>query len=341
MNVLVTGCAGFLGSELCKKLLEAGHMVYGIDDLSCGFKENLHDFWDDVDHFVWLEKDIRNDDCYRFIDHALRGRKLDVIYHFAARGEVYWCQDNPTNAVDVNVNGTLKVLEYAAQKKVKHFIFTDTSAEYDNIDLFPTEELNAPNAETPRGIYSITKMTAAQFVRAFSEEHGFGATIFRPFNVYGPTMNLERDIPPVIGSFTKRMLEGHSPIIYGDGSKRRDFIYVDDITELFMRVLSYREQGTVRASDYYRLFKNNSRTFNAGTGENYSIYEIYELVSREIFGGKDNWLVPMFKQDQSGEAEITLAYMRNTTSFFEWKPTTSIEDGIKLTVRSIHEKMQA
>ena len=122
---------------------------------------------------------------------------------------------------------------------------------------------------SPMGYYAITKMAASQFVRSFGKKNGMGTTLFRYFNVYGPSMNLERDIPPVIGAFTSKLLRNEKPIIYGDGSKSRDFIHIDDLTKFHLCALERRAD------------KNDTQTYNVGTGKRYSIKEVYDRVYRE------------------------------------------------------------
>ena len=161
---LITGVAGFVGSHLAKRLIKEGDEVFGVDSLVCGFNENIEDLVENP-KFHFRAADIRNENVCDFINST-----IDYVWHLAARGEVYWCRDNPEQALDVNVNGTLNILKQAKKLRVKHFFFADTSAEYDSFtdpDYFPTTEWMAPNTITPMGYYPITKMCASQFVRSF------------------------------------------------------------------------------------------------------------------------------------------------------------------------------
>jgi nucleoside-diphosphate-sugar epimerase len=327
---IVTGCAGFIGSHLCRRLLKEGHTVYGIDDLSVGFMSNMEDFFND-DNFEFAKYDIS---LLRAVNDLLTSIKvlsnsIDFVYHLAARGEVYYCREQPTEAVRVNINGTINMLALAEKLNCKRFIFADTSAEYDNvpnikhlgISNYPSKEHISPNNYPPIGTYSISKMAASQFVRSWTQRTGIAHTIVRPFNVYGPSLNVDRDIPPVIGGFANKILKGEQPIIYGDGQKRRDFIYISDVMELFMKFITVEQ--------------NESDTYNMGTGLNYSIYEIYEFVSAAVFDKEDDWLEIDYKPEQPQEADITLADITKTDLVFEWRPKVEIEEGIKLTVESM------
>ena len=268
--------------------------------------------------------------------------KINVVWHLAARGETYFCQDYPDKAIDVNVNGTIQTLKIAKEFNCDHFFFADTSAEYDSLDFelytnksfatnrrelinYPSKERYAPTLETPMGYYAITKMAASQFVRSMGKDFGFGTTLFRYFNVCGPSQNLDRQIPPVMGAFASKMLNNENPIIYGKGDKRRDFIHIDDVTDLHILALNKR------------LEMKDTETFNIGTGTNYSVYEIYKLVAEYITGYKDElrWPNIDYLPDFYGQAQITLADIYKTKKYFEWETKKIIEDMIKDTVESI------
>jgi len=335
-TIIVTGACGFLGSNLCRRLLRDGHKIVGIDNLSCGFLSNIDDF---IDHenFSFIKKDVRylNVTDILLLNKTEQFLPIDYVYHLAALGELAFVRENPKEAVDVNVNGTLQVLEVSQALSCRHFIFTDTSAEYDALPVndfyYPTHEDSIEYKYLPIGMYAITKLAASQFVRSFCKENNMLSTLVRPFNVYGPSMNLKRDIPPVIGSFAYKMLQSKSPVIYGDGHKKRDFIYVDDMIDFFVQIMETEEQ----------FVYVQSRTLNAGTGNNYSIKEIYGLVSECIFG-KDQtlWLEPVYVEEQSGEAEITLANISAAYYWLKWKPKVSIQEGIKKTVDSIRKELE-
>jgi len=316
-TAIVTGCAGFIGSHVCRMLLQEDYFVVGIDNLSCGFLENMLDYRDNK-NFRFCQDDIRWDLVE--LKREVQIKEVDFVFHAAARGELYWCRDFPSAAVANNITGTLNIIALAKSLNCKHFLFTDTSAEYDSVPTssanYPTNESMSPGLFPPRGIYSITKMCASQFVRA----SGLPYTIVRYFNVYGPSINVKRDIPPVIGGFSNKMLNNEAPIIYGDGSKRRDFIFIDDVVELHRRMI--QEYPT-----------NN--TYNIGTGENYSIYEIYELVSSEIFANREDWITPIYEEDQDWATQITLSDSSRARRTFKWNCTHTIEDGIAKTVESM------
>ena len=317
---LITGVAGFVGSHLARRLVQEGHQIWGVDSLVCGFKENMKDLHFNK-NFQFIQNDIRH--------MKTDVRKFDYVWHLAARGEVYWCRDHPEEALDVNVNGTLNILRVAKAAGCKHFFFADTSAEYDSFEdedwmYFPTSEWMAPSTITPMGYYPITKMCASQFVRSFGHKNNIGTTLFRYTNIYGPSMNLDRDIPPVVGAFTSKLLSDEEPIIYGDGTKRRDFLHIDDLTDFHIAVLKARAD------------KKDTQTYNAGSGENHSILEVYNVVHaacRKIMKNIPSLI--NHKPDQPDEAQITLANIEKAKEELGWNPTISFKEGVEKTVKSL------
>ena len=252
---------------------------------------------------------------------------VDYVWHLAAIGEVYRCAANPEEALDVNVGGTLNILKQAKRLGAKHFYFADTSAEYDSFEEdqhYPTSEWMAPSTITPMGYYPITKMCASQFVRSFGKKNDIGTTLFRYTNIYGPSMNLDRDIPPVVGAFTSKLLSGEELIIYGDGTKRRDFLHIDDLTDFHIAALKARAD------------KKDTQTYNAGSGENHSILEVYNVVHaacRKIMKNIPSLI--NHKPDQPDEAQITLANIEKAKEELGWKPTISFKEGVEKTVKSL------
>ena len=320
----ISGCCGFIGSHLAKRLLKEGHEVWGVDNLDCGFMENIADLMEDP-KFHFRNADIRDDLCCDNIHD-----NIDYVWHLAARGEVWFCRDNPEEALDVNVNGTLNILKQAKKLGARHVFAADTSALYDSItgeENYPTAETTAPNINTPMGYYAITKMAASQFVRSFGKTNDIGTTLFRYTNIYGPSMNLERDIPPVVGSFASCLFDNKTPIIYGDGSKRRDFLHIDDLTDFHMAALAVRGN------------RDGSETYNAGFGKNHSILQVYHKVFDACKKVKGN--IPYsveYKDDQPNEAQVTLADITKAEEELAWVPKISFEEGVRKTVQSLWEK---
>ncbi|SRR5579875_2285449 len=303
-RIVVTGVAGFVASNLARHLLDRGYLVIGIDNLSAGTLEN-------VDPRVEFH---RADICDPSIRTLLTG--ADAVFHLAAKSSLTDCLEKPLEAARINVLGTLNLLEASRQLKIGKFIYADTSAEYEGITEFPTRE----DKIKPIGVYAASKHGGAAFCDSYRELYGMNITIMRYFNVYGPAQDWRRVIPPVMSSFIIRMLRGERPVIYGSGEKRRDFIYVDDVNDLHMAVLENP--------------KSNGRVFNAGTGTNFSVNEVYRMIEELLGTG----LKPIYKPDLPGEAQITLA---DTTAARElgWSPKVEIRDGLLRTIQYIQERV--
>src|SRR6267154_5491750 len=265
-RIVVTGAAGFVGSNLTKRLLDRGHAVIGIDNLSAGTAEN-------VDPRVeFHEADIRAPGIYPLFEGAA------AVFHLAAKTCLPECVSNPLEAASINVVGTLNVLEAARRAKVAKLIYADTSAEYEGINEFPTREEQI----RPIGVYAASKHGGATFCESYRELYGINVTILRYFNVYGPAQDWRRVIPPVMSSFIIRMLQGERPLIYGTGEKRRDFVYVDDVNDLHLLILEgHCAEGKI---------------FNVGSGKNFSVNEVYELVEELL----KTSLRPIYQSDLPG-----------------------------------------
>jgi UDP-glucose 4-epimerase len=302
--VVISGAAGFVGSNLAKRLLDRGYTVKGIDNLSAGTLENVDQ------RAEFHEADIRNPEIYPLFDGA------EAVFHFAAKTCLPECVNHPLEAASINVLGTLNVLEAARRAKVPKFIYADTSAEYEGIFEFPTREEKI----RPVGVYAASKHGGATFCESYRELYGMNVTILRYFNVYGPAQDWRRVIPPVMSSFIIRLLRGDRPIIYGTGEKRRDFVYVDDVNDFHLTVLEDQ--------------RSSGRIFNVGSGTNFSINEVYQLVEDHLRTG----LRPVYQSELPGEAEITLADLTAARSL-EWKPRVEINEGLSRTIQYLRSKV--
>jgi len=303
-RVLVTGVAGFVGSNLAKHLLNRGHSVTGIDNLSAGTLEN-------VDSRVeFHQKDIRDLDIYPLF------QGVDAVFHLAAKSSLTDCLDKPLEAASVNVIGTLNILEATRKAGVSKLVYSDTSAEYEGIDKFPTGE----DSVRPIGVYAASKHGGAAFCDSYRELYGMRITMVRYFNVYGPAQDWRRVVPPVMSSFVIRMLAGKQPVIYGNGEKRRDFIYVDDVNDLHCILLEDR--------------RSDGKVFNVGSGVNFSVNEIYNLIEDQLHTG----LKPLYRPDQPGEAQLTLADISSAKGL-GWDPKVDIVEGLRRTIHYIQDRV--
>lgn len=303
-NVLITGVAGFIGSNLADRLLREGYTVIGIDNLSYGVIEQ-------VPKKVVLHKlDIRDNAIYPLFQN------VDYVFHFAAKNCISDCQLDPVETADINVRGTTNVFEAARRADVKKVIYAESSAMYEGSTILPTPETDVH----PESFYAVSKYASMCFAEAYRKFFGLKTTALRYFNVYGPRQDYRRTIPPVFSAFIINLLKGKAPTIYGTGEKRRDFVYVDDI------------------NDFHILCMNDDRTsgkvFNLGSGKNYSINEIYSTIAR-LLGSS---IKPLYKENLEGEAFANLADISSAKKL-GWSPKTDIEQGLQISVEYIKNEI--
>lgn len=306
IKFLITGTAGFIGSNLADRLCSLDDCkVIGIDNLSYGVKEQ-------IPAAVEFHKlDIRSKDIYPLF------KNVDYVFHLAAKNCISDCQNDPVETADINVTGTINVFEAAKKAGVKKVIYAESSAVYEGSRVFPTPESEVK----PESFYAASKAASMYFANSFERFSSLRFTALRYFCVYGPRQDYRRTIPPVMSAFIIKLLKGEQPVIYGNGKKRRDFVYVDDI------------------NDFYLLCINDGKTdggvFNLGSGKSYSVNEIYTIVAALL----SVHIAPLHKPDLPGEAEQTLADISNAR-WLGWSPRTSITDGLKKMIDFIRNEFQ-
>lgn len=306
-NVLITGVAGFIGSNLANSLLKkGGYRVVGIDNLSYGVREQI------PDGVEFINLDIRSKDIYPHFEN------MDYVFHFAAKNCISDCQKNPIETSDINITGTINVFEAGKIHKVKKIVYAESSALYEGSKNFPTAE----DDEHPESFYALSKYAGMLFAKGYEKFYGVKSTALRYFNVYGPRQDYRRSIPPLFSALIINLLKGKQPIIYGNGTKRRDFIYVDDINEF--HVLCMEDERTT------------GEVFNLGSGVNNSVNEIYEVVAKLI--GTD--IKPNYMDDLPGEAFQNLADISKAQKL-GWKPGTDLKLGMKESVDYIRKEIAA
>jgi UDP-glucose 4-epimerase len=313
-KVLITGVAGFIGSKLAARLLKESKIekndmcfkVIGIDNLSYGLRENV------PNELEFYQLDIRDRGIYEIFNG------VDFVFHLAAKNCIFDCQEDPVETADINVTGTVNVLEAAKRAGVSKVIYAESSALYECVDIFPTPESEIK----PLSFYAASKISSMSFAKAYHKFYGLKFTALRYFCVYGPIQDYRRTIPPVMSAFIIKLLKGKRPIIYGTGKKRRDFVYIDDVNDFHIQCLFDS--------------RTDNKTFNLGSGFNYSVLEIYELIC-ELFGKR---LEPIFEPDLPGEAQITLADITEARKL-GWEPKTDIRTGLIKAIEYIKGEIEA
>ena len=227
MKILITGAAGFLGSHLSEKYVNEGHIVYGIDNLLNGNLNNVRTLLHRK-NFKFVHDDVRNKELYPKLP-----TDLDAIFHLAAQIHVDRSIVNPKETFDINVTGTMNILEYARMNDVNKILFASTSEVYGSAKYVPMDEDHPLAAQHP---YGVSKIAADRLCYTYNETYDLGIDIIRCFNFFGPRQK-DSGYGGVIAIFINRVLQNKPPIIYGDGNQTRDYMYVDDAVTAYDKVL--------------------------------------------------------------------------------------------------------
>jgi UDP-glucose 4-epimerase len=295
MKSLVTGGAGFIGSNLVDKLLELGHEVIVIDN----------EYSDVHDQFYWNDKaqnykyDIRDYENTRPLYNG-----VDFVFHIAAEARIQPAIENPIQAVSINSVGTCTVLQCAREAGVNRVMYSSTSSAY-GMNESPNVETQPDDCLNP---YSVSKVNGEKLCKMYTSLYGLPTICFRYFNVYGERQPLRGQYAPVIGIFLRQRLSGESLTIVGDGNQRRDFTHVSDVV-----------MANVLASTSSIDSKFFGEVFNVGTGTNHSVNQIAGMISKN----KVN-LPP-----RPGESRVTLANNQKIKKVFSWEPKVKLENWIK------------
>lgn len=325
-KVLITGGAGFIGSQTVHYLWSRGYDVYLMDNFSYGHEDNLE--------FLNIKFQCKRlDILHRDFDDYVKNIEPNIILHFAGIAPLPVCQADPALAIRNNVEGTARVFEAARKYGAAKVVFASTSAIYENT-VCPRWGYCETQKVCPDLIYPTTKLAAEEVCKAFFDSYGINTTILRFFNVYGPHQDFRRKSPPLLGYITKCLLKDEEAVLHSDGHQRRDYIYVEDLCWLIFKVMNTQEHNSL------------DNTYNACSGGTVSVRDLVELMENS-FGKKlkvkyrDSSLFwDDYPSLQSGkyilskerlEKEVTkfsLGDFSKAANKFNWRPSTSIEEGI-------------
>ena len=319
-RVLVTGGAGFIGSNLIDSLLKSGNRVTCLDNFSTGKRENLKGFISNSS-FNLIEGDIRNPaDC----EKALRG--ADIVFHEAALGSVPRSIKDPVTTTDVNIGGFVKILFAAKEAKVKRFIYAASSSTYgDHPDLPKVED----KIGAPLSPYAITKYVNELFASNFSKNYGIDVIGLRYFNVFGRRQDPDGAYAAVIPKFLKMMLNHEVPLINGDGSISRDFTYVDNV---------------VQANHLAALTTNKAalnQVFNVANGERTTLKQLFYYL-RDLAGKYDSRILsiePLYGPDRAGDILHSLASIEKARTLLGYSPELNVLQGLEESVKWFHDNL--
>lgn len=314
-KILVTGGAGFIGSNLCEELVKKGDYVICLDNFSTGRIENIQGLIDNnSDRFKLIVGDIRNlDTCL----NAVNG--VDVVFHEAALGSIPRSIDDPITTNAVNISGFLNMLVAAKNAKIDRFIFAVSSSTYGDNETIPKVEDNIGKPLSP---YALTKYVDELYAHVFSITYGLKYIGIRYFNVFGRRQNPNNAYAAVIPLFIKKLLKHEQPIINGDGSNSRDFTYIDNIIHINMLALE-----TLSPKAFNQIY-------NGAGGENTSVLELEQLITKKL-SAYDNCIgciAPIFGPNRIGDIKHSKASISKAKELLGYNPVCTFEDGLKKTI---------
>ncbi|WP_195514513.1 NAD-dependent epimerase/dehydratase family protein [Enterococcus sp. 1001283B150225_161107_E12] len=304
---LVTGGAGFVGSNLCEAILNLGYKVRCLDNLSTGFYENIKPLLD-KNNFEFIEGSITD---FNICENACKD--VDYVLHQAAWGSVPRSIKMPLYYEEVNIKGTLNMMEAAVKNNVKKFVYASSSSVYGDSSTMPKTEGSEGNLLSP---YALTKRTNEYYGKLYSDLYGLDTYGLRYFNVFGRRQNPEGDYAAVIPKFIKGLIEDEAPIINGDGTQSRDFTYIDNVIEANLKACA--------ASTVY-----SGESFNIAFGQQKSLLLVYETLCNLL----NKNISPNFGPERKGDIKHSHADISKARMMLNYSPKWSFEQGIEASLK--------
>lgn len=306
MKVLVTGGAGFIGSHLVDRLIQEGHEVVVVDNLSTGKRRNLNR----AARFFKL--DIQS---WR-LERVFRNERPNVVMHLAAQMDVRKSVEDPVFDAQVNVLGTLNVLQQAVRHGVRKVVFSSSGgAIYGEQEIYPAPESHVTRPLSP---YGISKLCGEQYLSYYQRVSGLQVVNLRYANVYGPRQDPDGEAG-VVAIFIQKLLNNEQAIVNGNGRQTRDFIYVEDVVEANLAVMGQETQGT----------------YNVGTGEETSINDVLRI----LVGHTNSTCKELHGPAKHGEQVRSVIDASKIRQELSWEPRTELSDGLKRTIDYFRERM--
>jgi nucleoside-diphosphate-sugar epimerase len=303
MNALVTGGAGFIGSNLVTELVRRGHTVRVLDNFSTGRRENLTHLGDQV---TIVDGDMRS---FHVVRRAVDG--IDVMFHEAALPSVPRSVQDPITSNDVNVNGTVTLLHAAVEAHVGRVVYASSSSVYGDSEELPKHEGMTPNPLSP---YAVSKLAAEQYCRVFARIYGLHTVALRYFNVFGPRQDPRSQYAAVVPKFITSMLRDEAPVIFGDGEQSRDFTFVDNVVQAnLLAATAPCDKGVV---------------MNAACHGRTTLNELVEKLNRLL--GKN--IAPVYQPARPGDIKHSFAAVEHARRAIGYEPRVSFDDGLEQTV---------
>jgi UDP-N-acetylglucosamine 4-epimerase len=321
MKILITGAAGFIGSNLCEHMLSEGYTVIGLDNFATGHAYNLDEFKSNP-NFSFIEGDIRDfDSCLK----ATEG--VDYVLHQAALGSVPRSLLDPITSNEVNVNGFLNMLEASKQNKVKRFVYAASSSTYGDSKALPKVEDNIGKPLSP---YAITKYVNELYADIYSSTYGLEAIGLRYFNVFGRRQDPNGAYAAVIPKFVGQFLNGEAPQINGDGSFSRDFTYIDNVIQMNHLAMTTDNPEAI------------NQVYNTAVGDRISILEMAELI-REGLANYDPSIAKTrikFGPHRAGDIPHSQASIEKAKKALNYTPSHQFKEGLTASLEWYYKKLK-
>lgn len=301
MKILVTGGAGFIASNIADALVDKGHQVYILDNLSTGFEKNINP------KAKFIKSDISSPSILKLFEEE----KFDLVNHHAAQIDVRKSVSDPVFDANTNILGTINLLQACIKTGVKKFMFASTGgAIYGEQEYFPADESHPTNPVSP---YGITKLSIEKYLFFYKNEYGLNYTILRYANVYGPRQNPFGEAG-VVAIFTNKLLNNENPVINGEGKQTRDYVFVEDVVK----------------ANVITLVDKSSEIYNVGTGFETSVNELFTKLNIIAGNKAEEKHGPAAKGEQL-RSVISSAKLYNR---FNWKPSIKMDEGLLKTFNS-------
>lgn len=311
MKVLVTGGAGFIASNLVDNLISQEHDVVIIDNLTTGKKENINS------KATFYKEDIGNTES---LEKIFAEEKPDIVNHHAAQVDLRRSVRDPLYDAQVNIMGSLNLINVSSSYNVKKFIYASTGgAVYGEPKYLPVDEKHTID---PQSQYGVSKHTVEHYLFVFKQTHNLPYTVLRYPNVYGPRQDSHGEAG-VVAIFTEQMLDGKQPTIFGDGAKTRDYVYVGDLVNANMMAM-------------FNPAELDGGCYNLGWGKEIKDIEVFEAV-RDALGFS---VEPIFDEKRPGEIDRICLNNTKAKKELNWSPKVEFQEGIKLTTEFYKERRQ-
>lgn len=317
---LITGVAGFIGSNLAEALLKLNQKVISLDNFATGHKHNLEHIKNSVSSSQWNNFTFIEGDITDYQTCLSISKNVDIILHQAALGSVPRSIDNPVNSNNTNVSGFLNMLTAAKENSIKRFIYASSSSVYGDSQELPKVEENTGKVLSP---YAVTKVTNELYMDAFSKCYDFQIIGLRYFNVFGKRQDPNGAYAAVMPKWISQILNNEDVYINGDGETSRDFTYIDNVVQL--NILA----GTTDNKEAF------AKAYNAAAGGRETLNNLYQFIVNGIAEHIDNLKIqkPIYRDFRAGDIRHSNANINRAKNLLGYKPTHTLEDGLKESIQ--------